>query len=133
METHLSTLVRSDFDGGALNDTIKDKQQSLNCGVVVRDGFSGDINHEDELVGMSVDYCRALNAALFWGDSDSVNVTPYSMDDGFLALNNSLIDVLAGAKVELKYDFANENENPKLRLQGFDFSTGYFFGNESIV
>lgn len=48
-----------------------------------------------------------------------MNVTGFSQNDGFVALNNSLIDVLAGGKVDKKYDFAN----PSLGLQGFEFST----------
>ena len=70
----------------------------LNCGVVVPSGFGRDITSSDKLVGMSVDYCRALAAALFQGGSESVNLTAFSLDDGFVALGAGVIDVLAGGK-----------------------------------
>ena len=111
-----------------LNDVTNNER--LNCGVVVPGGFDGDIASSDKvvgIVGMSVDYCRALAAALFGGSLDSVNLTAFSQDDGFVKLNAGIIDVLAGGKVEKKYDFAS----PSLGLRGFDFSTPYYYGNET--
>lgn len=66
MLNFLDGVAASNVDGVALDDAIKDKQ-ILHCGVLVPDGFVGDITSSDQLVGMSVDYCRGLAAALFRG------------------------------------------------------------------
>mmetsp|Transcript_35231 Transcript_35231/g.61868 ORF Transcript_35231/g.61868 Transcript_35231/m.61868 type:complete len:476 (-) Transcript_35231:287-1714(-) len=103
----------------ALLDNIRNAQGSLNCGVVVPDDFH---------VGMSVEYCRTLAAALFNGNSERVNFLTFSGNDNssFVALNNGTIDVLAGGRVEKKHDFVSS-----LSVGGFVFSTPYYYGNES--
>lgn len=104
------------------------KSQRLNCGVVVPDGVDGNISESRELFGMSVDYCRVLAAALFDGDREAVNFTTFSENDSnsFAALNDGTIDVLAGGRIEKKYDFGI----PQL-LRGVHFSTPYYYGNET--
>jgi len=76
---------------------------------------------------MSVDYCRMLSAGLFDGNPDLVKLFALSESDEspFFALDNRSIDVLAGGRIEKKYDFAS----PPL-LGGFHFSTPYYYGDE---
>ena len=102
------------------------KKRSLNCGVVVPDGFSGEIRESDKLVGMNVDYCRTIAAALFYGDINLVKLTSFLNNDNnsFAALQNRTIDVLVGGRVEKKYDFVSS-----LSLGGFHFSSPYYLGN----
>jgi len=114
--------------GDTILDNIRMEQGSLNCGVVFPDDFDGEITTSDKLVGMSVEYCRTLAAALFNGNSETVIFFTFSGSDSssFVALNNGTIDVLAGGRVEQKYDFES---SPSFR--GFQFSTPYYFGNET--
>jgi len=99
-----------------------EEQGWLNCGVVVPDGFNGEIATSDKLVGMSVDYCRTLAASLFKGKYNAVKLVAFldTDDSSFLALNNGTIDVLAGRRIEKVHDF-----------EGFHFSTPYYYGNET--
>jgi len=108
---------------GSLLDNIT-KNGSLNCGVVISDGF-------DMLAAMGFDYCRALAAALFSGDHTLVKFTNFTStldnaDSSFAALNSGTIDVLAGGKVERKYDFGTPSSG-----KGVQFSTPYFYGDET--
>ena len=102
----------------------------LHCGVLVPNGFAGDIAESDNLVGMSVDYCRTLAAALFNGNPEEVKFYTFSENaesSSFAALDNGTIDVLAGARVSKKYEFATSSRS------GFHFSTPYYYGNETAV
>ena len=114
--------------GDSLLGSIR-KISSLNCGVVVPDNFTGNITSSDNLVGMNVEYCRTMAAALFNGNADAANIIKYKgreKDTYFAALSNGTVDVLAGASIEQKYDFASS-----VSPGGFDFSTPYFYGNET--
>jgi len=101
---------------------------SLTCGVVVPETYAGNVTAPDELVGMSVDYCRTLSAAIFVGDSEKVKFLTFTESDNssIVALANGTLDVLAGARFWQKYDFA---ASPL--LGGLHFSTPYFYGNET--
>ena len=101
---------------------------SLNCGVVVPDNFLGNLTESDKLVGMSVYYCRALAAAIFFGNSKDVNFLtfPETNNSSFIALANEEIDVLVGGRVQQKFDLVM---SPSVR--GLQFSTPYYYGNEA--
>ena len=116
-----------DVTAGTLLGDIR-KKGSLDCGVLIHDGFDGEITTSDKLFGMSVDYCRTLAAALFNGDSNLVNLTTYSENDksSFVALNNGTIDILSGGRVERKHDFEKSQS-----VGGVHFSTPYYYGNET--
>ena len=97
---------------------------SLNCGVIVPVDY--DITESHEIVGMSVDYCRTVAAAIFHGQYNAVNLFNFSDTDSssFAALDNGKIDVLTGARIEQRLDFRSSPLN-----QGFHFSTPYYHGN----
>jgi len=116
----------------ATDDSILDKlrndQGVLNCVVCVPDVSMEGIMTNDKLVGMSVDYCRTLAAALSNGSPEAVQLFYFlEFDNSMTALNNGLVDVLAGARVERKYDFASPPQ-----LGGFQFSTPFYYGNETL-
>eukprot|EP00579_Thalassiosira_antarctica_P013409 CAMPEP_0201945108 /NCGR_PEP_ID=MMETSP0903-20130614/53734_1 /ASSEMBLY_ACC=CAM_ASM_000552 /TAXON_ID=420261 /ORGANISM="Thalassiosira antarctica, Strain CCMP982" /LENGTH=869 /DNA_ID=CAMNT_0048488167 /DNA_START=93 /DNA_END=2702 /DNA_ORIENTATION=+ len=115
-------------DAGSSTLTKIRKEGSLNCGVIVPDNFAGNVRGSDKLVGMGVDYCRTLAAAIFIGDSEEVNFSTFTETDNssFGALANGTIDVLVGGRVQRKYDF---EMSPF--LGGFHFSTPYYYGNEA--
>ena len=117
--------IKHSADVAPLN-AIKNKGP-LKCGVVIPDGFDGNITSSDALLGMSVDYCQAVAAGLFDGKADYVSLTTFSLDNGFVALDEGVIDLLSGGKAEKQYDFAS----PSLGRRGFDFSTPYYYGNEA--
>lgn len=103
------------------------KKGLLECGVVVPDGYTGDISNSDKLIGMNVSFCRALAAALFHGNFKAVRLVKFSEKDisSLESLGNGTIDVLAGRRVERKYDFESSPS-----LGGFHFSTPFYHGNE---
>jgi len=115
---------------GITDDTLLEDVRdsgSLNCGVVIPDSFAGNIKNSTGLVGMSVEYCKTLAAALFNGNFRAVKIFTYNEYDSFSALNNRTVDVLSGATVERKYDFESSI------LGGFRFSTPYYYGNETAL
>jgi len=118
------------YEGISSNSTVLHNMRNngtLNCGVIDPGGHdSAEV--DETLVGMSVDYCRTLAAALFNGNFESINLLRFSAndDDSFLALNNGTIDVISGVKIEKKYDFESSALNG-----GFHFSTPYYYGNKT--
>jgi len=98
------------------------------CGVTVPDDFEGDITRSDNLVGMSVDYCRTLSAAMFIGDSERVHFLNFTNTDNssVVALANGTLDVLVGGRNQQEFDFGT-SASPR----GLSFSTPYYYGNES--
>jgi len=126
----LQPEIDHDHERISINSTILHKMRNngtLNCGVIDPGGHdSAEV--DKTLVGMSVDYCHTLAAALFNGNFGSINLWRFSAndDDSFLALNNGIIDVLSGVRIEQKYDF----ESSAL-LGGFRFSTPYYYGNKT--
>ena len=112
-----------------LLDDIR-KGGELNCGVFIPTDYTlGDsIQEERQLLGMNIDYCRTLAASLFNGDDNGASLTFFSEHDSnaYDLLNNETIHVLAGARIEKEYDF----EQAASSLDGFTFSTPYYYGNE---
>lgn len=115
------------YPNAVANDTclcdMRD-EGSLKCGVLVPRGISiddGSLTSSDKLVGMNIDYCRTLAAALSNGDATALEILTFLEDDAYMALGNHTIDVLAGAKVHKKYDFDGS----------YHFSTPYFYGDEA--
>ena len=117
--------IQIQYPNAVANDTclcdIRDKG-SLKCGVLVPQGFDGNLTSNEKLVGMNVDYCRTLAAGLSNGDATAVDIMIFFLeDDAYMALKNETIDVLAGARVHKKYDFDSS----------YHFSTPYFYGDEA--
>lgn len=102
---------------------------SLSCGVIVTENAEDALESASGLAGMSVDYCRALAAALFHGDSKAVKILYFaeSKDVAYAALDGGTVDVLAGAEIEKKYDFADSESI--LQRRGAHFSTPFYVGN----
>ena len=98
-------------------------ETSLRCGVTVPYGYEEDIADSDKLVGLSVEYCRALAAAIYIGDMHRVQFVPFHEADNssVIALANGTIDVLVG-EVQQKWDF----EVPP-SFRGLQFSTPYYY------
>ena len=101
---------------------------SLNCGFVDSDVLDGNMSHSDKLLGMGVQYCRTVAAALLNGDPKDIKFISYSGSEltSYIALANGEIDLLIGGKIQRKYDFARSQS-----LGGFYYSTPYYYGNEA--
>mmetsp|Transcript_19829 Transcript_19829/g.43151 ORF Transcript_19829/g.43151 Transcript_19829/m.43151 type:complete len:1013 (+) Transcript_19829:140-3178(+) len=103
---------------------------TIHCGVTIPANFTGRVIESGKLVGMGVDYCRALSAAIFTGDSEAVKFTTFPDIDNssFVSLANGTIDVIVGGRVQREYDFES-SATP----EGFHFSTPYYYGNEPFI
>ena len=65
------------------------------------------------------------------GDTNHCILIPFlysDKEDAYRALNSGTVDLISGALWEFQYGFRS-SEN----LVGVDFSTPYFYGNESIT
>ena len=73
---------------------------------------------------MDIDFCHALAAGLFEGDSESVVfVELIDAPDAFVALANDDADVVAGVTWNLQHDIREPTTG-----MGFSFSQPYFYG-----
>ena len=114
------------FDSSHTMAKIRE-EESFQCGVAAPDDFVGNLTEANGLVGMSVDYCRAVASALFTGNPDMVTLVMYRKSDddaAYSALANGTIDVLVGLPIEFKREF---RVSQSLGGEGFHFSTPYFF------
>lgn len=76
--------------------------------------------------GMGADYCYALSASIFHGDLRRVTfIKVENEEEGFQALDNGTVDVLAGGKMTLQADVKEA-----LTGKGFTFSLPYFYGDD---
>ena len=113
-----------DLQEGTLKSIRNDGH--LKCGVLAPPGFKSNLAENKGLMGMGIDYCHALASALFFGDSDSVDIFtfPNFGNSSYIALANGKVDVIAGGKVQKKFDFRSTDS-----LEGFHFSTPYYYGD----
>lgn len=95
-------------------DIVKERG-AVQCGV--SQGLPGFSNPDDagNWVGIDVDWCRAVAAAIF-GDADKVRFTPLSSKERFTALQSGEVDLLARnttwsahRDIALGLDFTNIN------------------------
>ena len=103
------------------------KNGTFVCGVVTPDDFVGDVETSTGQVGLSVDYCRVLSAALFNGNAGALSFHNFTgQEDAVAALNEGIVTVLTGARIEKNYNFGS----PPL-VPGIQYSTPYYYGNET--
>ena len=106
-------------------DTINQRQQ-LYCGIVVgRPGLAEWNSTMDAWSGIDVDYCKGLASAVFGGgevEHALVLVEFDLLEDGFVALANKELDVMAGAL----YNMVNDVMEPTAG-QGFTFGFIYYY------
>ena len=114
---------RNDAPLGETMSSILDRGE-LYCGILMdHPGFA--TKERDDYAGMDVDFCRALAAALFGGQSDAVVFVEVEEDaDGYVLLASNEIDVLAGATWTLEADVREPTTE-----QGYSFSPPYFYGS----
>lgn len=111
------------------------KRGLLNCGVMSPESTTGEnggatAESNSVLAGMSVDYCHALAAASLNGDSEAVDIRFFqSKGIAYGALNDGTVDVLAGARIERKYDFASSESG--FERGGAQFSTPFYLERDS--
>ena len=106
-------------------------ETALRCGVLVPRNFEGTVTGSNTLVGMGVDYCRALASAIFIGNSNALHFSTFlDGDSSIMALSNRTIDVLVGERVQQKYDL---EISPMGGGGGLHFSIPYYYGKESIT
>mmetsp|Transcript_6684 Transcript_6684/g.8738 ORF Transcript_6684/g.8738 Transcript_6684/m.8738 type:complete len:231 (-) Transcript_6684:48-740(-) len=114
---------------GSTMHSITKEEGKLRCGIFAREGFGMKYisTTGTRWQGMDADYCYALSASLFEGDIDKVvfvNLTNYA--DGFQALENGLVDVVAGVPLTLEGDVKEITTG-----KGYTFSIPYFYGDKS--
>lgn len=112
---------------GPLLQAILDRGH-LRCGVqIMRPGFAvkhdEDSANSDVISGMDADFCRAVAASLFQGDTLAVVfVELKSPTSGYQLLASGDLDILAGATWNLQ----NDVREPTTGI-GFAFSQPYFY------
>jgi general L-amino acid transport system substrate-binding protein len=121
----LTTVALSAVTGIAAAQTLESVQDKgyLQCGV--SQGLPGFSNTDDagNWVGIDVDYCRALAAAVL-GDADAVRYTPLSASARFSALTSGEIDVLSR---NTTYTMTRDTQ------QGIDFVGVTFYDGQGIM
>ena len=121
----LTTVALSAVTGLAAAQTLESVQNKgyLQCGV--SQGLPGFSNTDDagNWVGIDVDYCRALAAAVL-GDADAVRYTPLSASARFSALTSGEIDVLSR---NTTYTMTRDTQ------QGIDFAGITFYDGQGIM
>ena len=130
-------LTSEDVPGPLPGGTLERIAQRghLNCGIVdvgrndegagvQRLGFATWNATSDSWMGIDVDFCRGLSAALFSGDVDRVKYQVFStISDGFASLNsNQDVDLLAGAN----YNMINDIREPTTGV-GFAFGPPFYY------
>jgi hypothetical protein len=103
------------------------RRGSLNCGLLVQDGYDeDDVTASERLFGMGVNYCETLVSSMLHGNIDAANFIAFQDAEVSLeALNNKTIDVLLGVSADMTRNFGNRG------LEGVSFSTPYFYGNQT--
>ena len=121
----ITTVALSAVTGLAAAQTLESVQDKgyLQCGV--SQGLPGFSNTDDagNWVGIDVDYCRALAAAVL-GDADAVRYTPLSASARFSALTSGEIDVLSR---NTTYTMTRDTQ------QGIDFVGVTFYDGQGIM
>jgi general L-amino acid transport system substrate-binding protein len=101
-------------------------RNKLNCGLLIPDGYDGNVSVADGLVGMGVSYCQTLASSMLDGNLYGVNYTRFQYAEMSLAaLNNKDVDVLLGVTADMARNFGNGS------LDGVVFSTAYYYGNQT--
>ena len=94
----------------------------IKCGISLAENrYAAYDESTDTYSGIDVEYCRALAAGIFVGDSTLVEFTVLNASSTFQALAAGTIDVLAGQQITL----ANEFSEPSTG-KSFAFSEPYF-------
>ena len=109
--------------GGTLE--IIGQREKFNCGILEgRPGLAEWNETANDWMGIDVDFCRGIAAALFAGDYETeLELVPFqSVEDGFLALFEKEVDALAGAV----YNMVNDIREPTTE-QGFAFGDIYYY------
>ena len=128
-EIALGDLTEPPSYGRAMGTLARVRDNGLRCGVFVPNNFNSTLEESLGLVGLNVEFCRTVSAAVLNGDANNGTLVPFlysDKEDAYRALNNGTVDLIAGALWEFKYDFRSSND-----LGGVHFSTPYFYGNES--
>ena len=118
--------------GPVPNGTLAEiaSRQELRCGIVVggsrQPGLAQWNNELSDWEGLDVDFCRGVAAAVLAGDVSLLVFVPYeSTEEGFSALANHEVEVLAGAE----YNMVNDIREPTSGI-GFGFSDVYYYHSE---
>jgi general L-amino acid transport system substrate-binding protein len=89
----LLTALSSAAWAGAVLDKVK-AQNNLRCGVGGSIPTFSHLDSRGDWVGLDVDYCRAVAAAVL-GDTKKVTFVPLSLQQRFTALQSGEVDMLA--------------------------------------
>lgn len=98
----------------------------LNCGLLIRDGYSEDVLASNGLFGMGVSFCQTLASSMLDGNLHGANYTTFNdIESAFLALNDEYVDVLLGLTADITRNFGDQS------VDGVVFSATYYYGNQS--
>ena len=78
-------------------------------------------------VGFDIDFCQAVAAAIFNGDSSKVQYVFVTEEDRFKALASNTIDVLSQTDAEYEYDVRERSTN-----RGYSFTQPVFYHGMAV-
>jgi hypothetical protein len=122
-----TTVKGNDLGLEGSSPTIAEIQERgfVKCGVILTQGFVTYDEITDTVSGFDAEYCRALSASLFIGDSEKVEFVMLEDNDAFLALSDAEIDVLTGQEVTLMNEFFESTTG-----HSFAFTEPYFWTDD---
>lgn len=98
----------------------------VKCGVYERPAFADFNQTTEKWSGLDIELCKAVAAALFRTEEESLDIVSLDADTGFMALMDGSVDVLAGQAVTL----TNKYSETSTGGLSFSFSEPYFYGSD---
>lgn len=124
---NIETETQAPLPGSTISE-IKARGR-LRCGVSLRAIFAIYDNATESWSGFDVDFCRALSAALFEGDSNRVDFTDLPATIRFAELDNGNVDVLSRlTTVTYARDVYEPTTNSSFSFTRPNFYDGLSFG-----
>lgn len=122
--------LRPEGSGPTAGSTLATIQSRghLNCAIVINEAFSTFNPVTNEYEGFDIDFCKAVTAAIFKGDSSRVNYMEVIASERFIALKEGRVDVLSRYTT---HNFQRDVREPTTN-SGFSFSPINFYDGVSF-
>jgi general L-amino acid transport system substrate-binding protein len=112
------------FWNQAYSDTLQDvrKRDHLLCGITVNSPAFSTINEEGERIGIDIDHCKTISAAVL--GKISIEYVPLTPHTAFTTVQSGGVDVFCGGA---SWTYTRDTAS------GLDFTGVYFYGGQGFV